>query len=717
LALSPEQQLIVHHPVDRHGLVLAVAGSGKSTTMGERIAWLIEGCRFEPEHIIAVMFNDSASKELGEKLVKRLGARNAPKSMTYHKLGTATIARLLRAGKIEQWKMETDPYAAQRFAIEVLKPVCRAHGIKYPRLVAEVFLNFIDRVKSDLLPPLKVWENGDWDAKYNWFVPMFEVYEKTRAEQKKRFLADLIYDPVITMQKDPSAAAAISGRFKHIIVDEYQDICESQQALVRFNAGGDTKVMVVGDDDQTIYTWRGAKPSYILRDFARDFPNPIVYRLTYTWRYGHFLSCAANYVITGNFDRADKLCISGDKAPDTTIHLENEWVTSDEGKKKGSSGSKVLEIVSKRLAAGGRLSDVAVLVRTFSKSAASQYALLQTGIPFRLEGGDNASVLENYWVVGLLGWMDVALGHIAHRPYAGAPDPSSIMSLRKVINVPNLGLSWEGTNTLMSSILSRPDGIEGYSAFVSQHLKVTDGVLQQRIYSRGQLWKKVRALPQTIHPSQLVDMLIESLDLERAIINQAPNEDAAEENWALVQAFRAYVGANTQQRGLKEFVKHVEDLKSVSERAKTATDAIHITSIHRSKGLEWPCVIMVGLSQGSFPLAPKRKLEGEKAERHLEDERRLFYVGMTRAKNELWLVAPPDAQLIQWMRAGKSGSPQLENSPANASQFLYEANISLSRTMPTMLKRNLNLSVGDPEVYNAYLEACGIQYRLGKLSA
>ena len=117
------------------------------------------------------------------------------------------------------------------------------------------------------------------------------------------------------MSKSDKAAQAVANRYEHIIVDEYQDICESQQSLIRFVAGSKARVMVVGDDDQTIYTWRGAKPSYILRDFQRDFPGATVYHLTRTWRYGHALSCAANYVITGNKDRADKLCISGDHAP------------------------------------------------------------------------------------------------------------------------------------------------------------------------------------------------------------------------------------------------------------------------------------------------------------------------------------------------------------------------------------------------------------------
>ncbi|MDH4602472.1 ATP-dependent helicase [Pseudomonas syringae] len=719
--LSQEQQLIVHHPDDKHGLVLAVAGSGKSTTMGERIAWLIEAKRYSPEHVIAVMFNTGAAKELGEKLERRLGKRNKPESITYHRLGTLTLRRLAKEGKAEAWPLEGDPFKTQRFATQVIYNVCMDNGHKYPRIVADVFLSFIDRVKSDLVPPAKVFSDGDWDSKYHWFVKMFDVFEKARIAKKIRFLPDLIYDPVMIMMNDPEAAEIVADRYEHIIVDEYQDICESQQALLRFNAGRKARVMVVGDDDQTIYTWRGAKPSYILRDFQRDFPGALTYKLTRTWRYGHTLSCAANYLISGNLDRADKLCISGEKAPDTQIHLEWEWAFDDAGKRIGSSGSKVLEIVTNHLEKGGKLSDVAVLVRAFSKSAAAQYALLQTGVPFRLEGGENASVLENPWVNALIGWMGVVSGDVAHRPYAGEPDPGSIINLRKILDVPHIGLTWEGTNKLITEVLKRPDGIEGFSEFVTVNLHVKDGGLAQKIYERGQIWRSVRALVgnENVTPFDLLSSLVERLEIAKGISKQANSEDIAEENWALVQAFLSYVEMNSQGRSLREFLRHLNDLRSFSDRAKSSTDAIHITSIHRSKGLEFRCVIMVGLSQGAFPLKPKKALLDEKADRHLEDERRLFYVGMTRAIHDLWLLSPPDAALFQSMRAGKSGVPEgeLAEDGSAPSQFLFELNLFLSRTMPTMLQRGIQLEAADPEIYNAYLEACGVSKRVGKINS
>lgn len=710
MALSPEQQVIVHHPVDQHAKVLAVAGSGKSTTMAERIAYLIEAKRVDPMHLIAVMFNKAASLELAGKLEGRLGKRNAPQSVTYHRLGTLTLSRLVKADLAPAWEFDASPTKATYFATHVIEDACNRYGHKYPRLVADTFLGFIDRVKGDLLSPAQVWEDGEWHDKFKWFVEMYPVYEKVRAQRQKRFFSDLIYDPVMIMRGNDKAAQVIANRYAHIIVDEYQDICESQQALVKFNAGSKARVMVVGDDDQTIYSWRGAKPSYILRDFEKDFPGAAVYHLTRTWRYGHALSCAANYVITGNTDRADKLCISGEHAPETDISIE--W--------EGRDGGTLLKIVSKWIAGGGKLADMAVLVRAYSKSAYSQFALLKQGVPFRLEGGEDVSVLENRWVVCLLGWMNLAAGRFAERPYAGDPDIGSIIALKKIIDMPTLGVSWEGTNELCKAVLKAPGEMDGFAHFVRTGLKSQEGSLSEKIYQRGKLWKKVRSLSSItdIAPFDLLSQLVMALNVEKSIYKLASKVEDADDQWGLVSAFLAYAEVNAKDKSLSQFLDHINDLRSFSEKAKESTEALHMTSVHRSKGLEWPCVIMIGLSQGGFPLKPKKVLDVDRMAVHLEDERRLFYVGMTRARKMLYLLTPEDALLHQWLRAGKSGSPNdLATDGTSASQFLFESNLYLSKTMPAMLQRPLNLNAGNPEVYNAYLESLGNMQRVGKLQS
>lgn len=708
--LSDEQAAVVHHDETRHAQVLAVAGSGKSFTVVERNAYLIEAIRTPPNRIIGVMFGEGAAKELAQRNIKRLGRANAPEAVTFHNLGTKTLRTLIKQGLAPDWEFTASPARATSFAAKIIESTCRRNGFNFPRMVAEVFLSFVDRVKGDLLSPAEVWKNGEWDDKYSWFVEMFNHYESVRQNTGVRFFSDLIYDPVKIMMENPAAAAAIANRYQHIVLDEYQDICESQQALIRLTAGTETRVMSVGDDDQTIYTWRGAKPSYILGDFERDFPGGVTYHLTKTRRYGPALSCAANYVITHNTVRADKLCISHESTHDTQIAIEYE----------GGEGKTLLKIISDFVAKGRKLSEIAILLRTYSKSNASQFALLQAGIPFRLEGGDNASVLDNRWVACLIGWMQVAAGLFASRPYAGDPDIGAILQAKSILNVPSLGLSWEGINSLAKCVLQMPDDMQGFMHFVITGLNKQDGFLSERILQRGKLWKKVRDFSRQrgqVDALTMVSMLIEALQIKEHIAKESRSEDQAEEQWLLVDAFVNYVKVHSQDT-LGDFLRHIQDLKTFSDRAKTATDAVNMLSVHRSKGLEYPCVIMIGLNQGGFPHQPRKKQScAIKEAMRIEDERRLFYVAMTRAREYLWMLCPPDNQLNLWHRAGKTGSPEdLMNHAGVASQFLYETNLYLSRSMPVMLKKDIvGLKAANPEVYNAYLREAGVPRSVEKL--
>ncbi|WP_267400484.1 MULTISPECIES: ATP-dependent helicase [unclassified Pseudomonas] len=710
MSASPEQAAIINHPVDRHANVVAVAGSGKSYTLVERIAFLVEAKRTNPSDICAVMFGSEASKEFQRRLITRLGRRNSPASLTFHGLGTETLARLAKRGFAERWTFSANAYDAQKLATNVVWDSCKQHGYKYPRLVADVFLQFVDRVKGDLLPPEEVWAAGDWEAHYSWFVPMFAVYEKVRTAKKLRFFSDLIYDPVMILKTNDEAANFIAGKYQHVILDEYQDIGESQQALIRFIAGTRARVMCVGDDDQTIFTWRGAKPSYIIKDFDRDFPGGLHYRLTRTRRYGAMLSCAANYVISHNLDRTAKFCISHEQTPDTCVDVE--WERSD--------GSSLLKLAGVARERGYQLNDVAVLVRTYARSAASQFALLRAGVPFRLEGGDDKSVLNNRWVAGLLGWMRVAAGQLVARPYAGEPDMGSVMELRRTLDVPPIGLSFEGCKALCKAVLQAPDGMEGFMHFVRTGLQQQEGILSERILNRGKLYRRVRGSAQhgrALSPLDLATELVDSLGLIGAIKKFAKNDSDAEDQQELLDAFLRYVGAN-ESRGVDGFLQHIADLQSFSDRAKEATDALLITTLHRSKGLEWPVVIMIGLYQGGFPHQPKRPPPPEREEARIEDERRLFYVGMTRARHQLWMLCPEDLGLIQWWRAGLSGKPRsLRNSADLASQFLYECNLYLAKALPTMISRNVSgLKAANPEVFNEYLEHLGLSQRCARVS-
>lgn len=744
--LSDEQAEVVRHPVDQNAVVIAVAGSGKSTTLVERMAYLIEGKHALPSQIIAVMFNKAAAEDMGESLAKRLGKRNAPLSVTYHRLGTLTLKILIDRKMALNWKFDASIPAATKFATRAITPLLESKDIKITRFTVDAFMGFVDRVKADLADPDQVFEDGEWSANQEWFPLAYKAYEKLRQQEGLRFFSDLIYDPVMIIQNNPEAAAAVSQRFKHIIVDEYQDICESQQALIRAVAGDYARVMVVGDDDQTIYTWRGANPAYILRDFTKDFGGK-VYKLSRTWRYGHVLSCAANYLITNNEDRADKLCISGPKTPLTQIRLVQGHPDS------------VIKSLRPLLAANEnkkpedkiKYSDVAILVRAYSRSGKAQLELLDAGIPFRLEGGERMSVLENEWVKMLVGWMSLVLGDIASRPYAGEPDFGSIMQMREILCRHFFELDWESHSLLCKTVLMKPSNAAGFTFFSNNYLEKWQNSAAGQIRGVARIWRNVLTQEgiKALTPYEFLNKIHTDFDVKNRIAAIYKREEDAETNNLLVQSFIDY--AKQFNGSMRDFVEHVANLRSFSDEAKATVDAVHITSIHRSKGLEWPVVFMIGLVQGRFPLAARKKEDGVQTAKRLEDERRLFYVAMTRVRSLLYMVAPLDndvdadkeaaldtktdyvqpkidGNLMIRLKGGGARAPfslldtaedsgSENDSSGRPSQFIYEANHFVASKISEYLyaKSAPKHQSANPRLFNEYLEAVGSKRRMGQL--
>lgn len=740
--LSDEQWDIVRHSPEKHAVVLAVAGSGKSTTLAERIAYLFEIKRVAPAEIITVMFNRSASLDMTDKLQKRLGKRNAPLAVTYHRLGTMMLKILESANLIPQWKFDASTSAAVKFTMVAIAPFLEIHGGKYPKFAADAFLGFVDRVKSDLGDPEQVFEDGEWTEKQSWFPAAYACYEAERKKTGIRFFSDLIYDPVMAVRENPKAAQMVANRFAHVIVDEYQDICESQQALIRAVAGTRARVMVVGDDDQTIYTWRGANPSYILRDFEKDFVGATVYRLSRTWRYGHNLSCAANYLITNNKDRADKLCISGPAAPKTHIELVQ------------GNPESIIKVLRPLLKLGAKYSDIAVLVRAYARSGTVQLELLRFGIPFRLEGGEKVSVLENQWVKMLIGWMGIGANKIAAHPYIGEPDFGSVMQLKEALNNHWLRLSWDDHSLLCQRVLSKPINGDGFTFFANNHVDGTRSDIKAAINQMATVWRSVKGMGglKGVSPYDFMKKIHTDFNFAQRITNAYERPEDAEMHNLLVLSFFDY--AKQFDGDVLDFLQHVSGLKSFSDEAKESLEAVHITSIHRSKGLEWPFVFMVGLVQGQFPVASKTKENSFKTAKRLEDERRLFYVAMTRARHRLYLIAPLDNNveadvlasenlMTDWVAPKVDGRLMLRSKGGGAvapfslmddaddaditiekekdksvqpSQFLFEANIVFSSNMSDFIaKPNYTMKSVNPKLLNDYLEAVGSKKRVGHI--
>lgn len=727
--MSDEQKQIVFCPPDRHAIVRAVAGSGKSTVLVERLAYLFEVHKVPPQEILAVMFNRDAAIQLAGRLETRMGGKqNCPQSLTYHGLGTQMLNLLTHAGKAPRYRFEPSPEKAVSQTVEWLRPYFRKHSIKRHRRVAETFLSFVDRIKGDMVDARTAFlRDEDMDASQEWFVAAYETYEKERHRHRVRFFSDLIYDPLVVINKDPSAAQLVADRYQHIVVDEYQDICESQQQLVNAAAGTRAKLMVVGDDDQTIYTWRGALPDYILFRFAEMYPNPVEFQLSRTWRYGHAISLASNGVIGNNVVRTVKMCVSGNAATRSVIQIYR--TPNAETANSDPENTLVPRINAWLKRPDARLSDIAILFRTYGRSGPAQLELLEAGIPFRMAGPETAVIFKNRWVVYLLTWLRLAAGDFAREPFVGDPDYGSINTVLNLVSPYFMdGLDWATSRSLAESLLKYPSARITIPMFIEAQPTISTE-LASRLTDFSHIWDFMRTLASGKGRSRMAGSMARDLEsvsvdsavslfrfvfthfnVEDVIMRNSASKSAAEDNVLMVTALGRYIAKTGY--GVEAALQHIEHLITFSESSMEAVDALTITSVHRSKGLEWPCVIMPDLRQGWFPHMRGMKAgeicqpEGD----HLEDERRLFYVAMTRACDLLILITPDDGKLTGAANAGDNKPPAPLKHGVDSSQFLYEMNFIMSTAVATMIETN-KLDVNKikafrkPESGLAYLEA------------
>ncbi len=690
--LTEEQQRIINHS-GGHARVSAVAGSGKTTTMVERIGHLLRQGAVA-EHLLVLMFNKSARNSFADSMAKNLGDLGCrlPEVRTFHSLGLRLVGSFTKRGALPAFRLVTEEYSLERLARQVVNEIYKEEFEGWPSgEEVEEFLTFLDRVKGTVLGAGEVLAGSGMPARYGYFVQAFDLFEKVRREQKIRFYADLIHEPLMAMRADPGLAAWVADRVEHIIVDEYQDINEAQQQLLKLLAGRRAKVMVVGDVDQCIYEWRGAQPEYITSRFQKDFPSPVNYLLSYTFRYGHGLSLAANHLIANNRKRDRKFCISHAVTPNTGIFCLEEQ-DKFAGKQQNKLQHPVLTVLGDWLGEGRILAEAVVLVRLFAQSVPVELALLEAGIAYRLEG--NNQVFDCPEILALTGYLQLVIGTLESEDL-----PTRTGTLLAMLSQPHMGLKREELEALARAIAERPSAApEVLNRWGGRELPP---FLQKRFADTAENWRQLAKLPHPGSAAGLLKTIVEKLKLYDFYDTFSARTATAENRVKTCQAFIDFAAG--QQLSVPELLTKIAGFK---EAGRTRTPgSLLITSVHRAKGLEWPLVILPGLEEGSFPFY--REQGGEMVE--LEDERRLFYVAMTRAIERVVFIHPADARFRRSMARGCTKYP---GHPARASRFLYEANPGPSANLGALLHgqapmKKQALGGGDRGIIEAYLKAVG----------
>jgi len=599
--LTAEQQAVIHH-AQGHARVAAVAGAGKTTTMAARVLHLLAS-GVAPKRILVLMFNRSAKDDFQRRLASMAPAGQAlPDVRTFHSLGHRLTQSLCRWGILESRRLLSAEWQLERLlrqaSLNVLSDAVERRDTALEGDRLEALAHFCGLVKAEMLAPEALYQRLNYDPDTDYFPAAFHEAERLLQYEGVMTYADLLYRPLLALEADSDLRRRVEGFLDHVIIDEYQDINAAQQRLLAVLAGRRASVMAVGDANQCIYEWRGARPDTMLENFTATFGEATNYPLSTTFRHGHALALAANHAIAANQRRPDQLCLAAADNPDTRLAV-------------GQGGRHLLDAIIDWQAQGRALSDVSLLVRSWALSVPFQLALLQAGIPFRLAREDRF-VFRLPLVQALAGYLK-----LSRRP-ALLQDPEQLTLL---LAQPTPFVARERLQRLAQHLASRQAWPENHDPVISDLKPIQRRTLKKR-------WALLCELPQLSAwpPAKLLQHVVDTIEAEKTLKRAAARRDKGEEDVRLLDV-------------LIEQAQSVEDpdafIELLERPVENQAAGVLISTVHGAKGLEWPFVAVAGVNEEDFPYYSR---DNPLTDDRLEEERRLFYVAITRSKEQLLVL-------------------------------------------------------------------------------
>ena len=602
--LNPAQEQAVTSD-KKHLLVLAGAGSGKTRVLVHRIAWKIEVDNISPYGILAVTFTNKAAREMRERIDALLGMSLRGMWVgTFHGLAHRLLKTHWRDAKLPENFQILDSDDQLR----LVKRVMRAMDLDEQRWPPKQAQWWINSQKDEGLRAAHIQESGD-----PFMATMLRIYSQYEllCEQLGVIdFAELLLRVLELWRNNPEVLAHYQQRFGHILVDEFQDTNAVQYAWLRILAGTSSNVTAVGDDDQSIYGWRGAKVENIL-SFERDFADTETIKLEQNYRSTSNILNAANAVIAKNAERLGK----------------NLWTDSDEGEaialyaafNEHDEARYIADRLADWIAQGNRRDDAAILYRSNAQSRVLEAALLQAEIPYRIYGGQR--FYERLEIKNALGYLrmmlnchdDVAFERVVNVPARGIGD-RTVEQIRDLARGQNCSL-WSAAEKLVSEkqLTARAaNAVAGFMALINEMSGQADEL------------PLVEQAENAIQHSGLIEMHRR----EKGERGQARVENLEE----LVNACRNFEAEDGDAPILPQFLDQVA-LDAGDRQADQDQDAVQLMTLHSAKGLEFPLVFLAGMEENLFP----HKMSIDEPGR-LEEERRLAYVGITRAMQKLYLT-------------------------------------------------------------------------------
>ncbi len=692
--LSKEQIAIIKAPADRHIKVVAVAGSGKSTTIRQRVSHLLTNLGVPSNRMLILMFNKSAQTEFATKLGNLNLKVTLPSTRTFHSMGSRLCQSLTKKGFLSPAELVEDSNKKQscslaRLALKEVVGKTKLRSLQADNRGAQVaLLEFIDLVKSSTKEAALAFDESGLEETFEPYVDCFHVFEQLRVKNNVRFFSDLIYDPVVALLSNQSAQEFVSNKMQQILVDEYQDINDISQELIRIVAGNTARVTVVGDDDQTIYEFRGSKPQYLISGFEESFEDPLTFTLSRTYRYGHSISLIANNVIRKNTDRFSKVCISDASTKPALVNLY-------QAPKGGGSLSEALETVVdpilKFRQKGIPLFNCAVLLRLFSSAPVIELAFMLRKTPYKLEGSGSVFRQEPFRTIR-------SIFSVCENAFSMGARETVLALLPHLCLFPTLAIKRDKVDQLKELFQTRPFHVESYLDELSDGLsKAARGRVLNRLVAIEWIMKNLDK-----PPAEFLSGYLEKSQAREIMKSFGGDDEDSDERVQALDAFLAFL----RELNLSKFADLSAFLKQYDAICDTSTGCVLVTTVHRSKGLEWPVVVLPRLSETQFPHERKNQ------KTDIQSERRLFYVAVTRATKYLVLIVPSDEYLQRAISHKRSDIPlSIYGDPERASRFVYEANIAPAVALAKDIHGNNDYSsiemLDDPEAFNEYLTAIG----------
>ena len=596
--LNPEQREAVV-TLDGPVLVLAGAGTGKTRVLTTRIAHILSLGRARPSEILAVTFTNKAAREMKERVGRMVGqmVEGMPWLGTFHSIGVKMVRR---HAELVQLKSDFTILDVDD-QLRLLKQVLEAENIDQQRWPARALAGVIDNWKNRGLAPEQVPPGEGASFATGRGIKLYAAYQERLKVLNASDFGNLLLEPIRLMREHPDVLRQYHQRFKFMLVDEYQDTNVAQYLWLRLLGQGSKNLCCVGDDDQSIYGWRGAEVDNILR-FEKDFPGAKVIRLERNYRSTAHILAAASHLIAHNEGRLGKTLRTEDE-PGEKVTVTGAWDSEEEARSIGEE----IEQLQRR---GHSLNEIAILVRASFQMRELEDRFVTLGLPYRVIGGPR--FYERAEIRDALAYLRCIAS------------PADDLAFERIVNVPRRGLGDATVQLLHNHARAKQVSLMEAARIVSEteELKPKPRVALRDLIAAFDRWRTRRdEIPHT----ELAEIV-----LDESGYTEMWQKDRSADAAGRLENLKELVRSMEEFENLQGFLEHVSLIMDADGGADA--DAVSIMTLHSAKGLEFDTVFLPGWEEGLFP--NQRTLD-DQGRAGLEEERRLAHVGITRARRRV----------------------------------------------------------------------------------